>query len=81
MTYAQLLAAVEAEYDRIAEFAQGLSEAQLDRKAHIPKLKDSPIGEYPSLENMVSGLGDFHLKFHIDHMREILRDLGVTPKG
>jgi hypothetical protein len=80
VTFAQLLSAAEAEYGRIAEFAQGLSEAQLDRRAHIPKLKNSPLGEYPTLGNMVSGLGDFHLKFHIDHMREILQDLGVTPK-
>ena len=80
MKLAELLDEFDREYKRIAKFIEGLSEEQLSRKAHIPMLKDSPLGEYPTLAQWASGLTDFHIGFHIDHLREILQVVGVKKQ-
>ena len=71
-TFTDLLKAFEKEYQAMADFVAGLSEEQLNRKAHMPELKESPLGEYPTLGNFVQGITGHHLDFHKDHMREIV---------
>ncbi|MBI5249384.1 MAG: DinB family protein [Desulfomonile tiedjei] len=75
MSFVELLAEFDAEYSRIADFLAGMSEEQLNRRAHIPMLKESPLGEYPTLADWAQGIGSFHLGMHIDHMKEILQQL------
>ena len=75
MTFAQLLAEFKSEYHRMADVIDGLSADQLVRKAHIPALKESPLGEYPTLAAFVSGIVEHHVGFHISHMQEILQAL------
>jgi hypothetical protein len=54
-----------------------LSADQLNRKAHVPLLKETPLGEYPTLAEWISALVDYHVGFHIDHLREIQGALEV----
>ena len=75
MSFRELVAECELNYEHVARFAEELSEQQLARTAHILKLKDTPLGEYPTLDGMIYGLGEFHLQSHIDHLREILAAL------
>jgi hypothetical protein len=76
MTMAELLEEFEREYDRLAVLVEDLTQEQLDRKAHIPLLKESPLGEYPTLAEWVGALTDYHIGFHVDHMKEIVREPG-----
>lgn len=77
MTMAELLAEFEREYSRLAELVEGLTMEQLERKAHIPILKETPLGEYPSLAGWIEALSEYHLGFHINHMKEILQEKGA----
>ncbi|MGA3174142.1 MAG: maleylpyruvate isomerase [Syntrophorhabdales bacterium] len=80
-SFADLLREFEKIYEERADFIAGLQPEQLGRKGHIPALKDSPLGEYPTLGALVQGIGEYHLSSHIDHLREILAALGASPKS
>jgi len=80
MTIAELVKEFDEEYERITGLVANLSDEQLARKAHIPAFKEAPMGEYPTLADFVSVLAERHIGFHIDHMKEILQELGATQR-
>jgi hypothetical protein len=76
MTLEQLMSEVDMEYSRIAGFASALDATLLGRKAHVPLLKSSPIGDHPTLGEWIEMMAVSHLTFHIGHLKEILQQLG-----
>jgi hypothetical protein len=78
MSLTALLSEMEIQYGKIADLAAGLSPEQLARKAHIPLLKETPLGEYPTVAMWIEAIASYHVGFHIDHMKEILQTLGVA---
>jgi hypothetical protein len=81
MSIPQLLAEFDRNYERAADFISGLSAGQLGRKAHVAGLKETPLGEYPTLAAFIRGIAESHLSYHVDHMREILQALGAAKKA
>jgi hypothetical protein len=77
MTLDALLTEFDREFGRMAEFTAGLTDEQLARKAQIPMLKETPLGETLTLADWIAALVDWHLGFHTDHMKEIRTALGV----
>lgn len=75
MTLAELLSEFEREYGRLAEVIGELSLEQLKRKAHVPLFKETPLGEYPTIAGLIGGLAEYHVGFHTNHMREILKEI------
>lgn len=75
MSFAQIAALAAQRYEEVARYAEGLKAEQFDRKAHVPVLKESPLSEFPTLEAMIGGLGQYHLSMHTEHLREILAAL------
>jgi len=75
MSFGDLLDQFESEYEGIADLVANLADEQLGRRAHIPMLRDTPSGEYPTLAEWIEAIASYHLGMHIDQMREILRTL------
>ncbi len=77
--FRELFMQFERDYLQIAELVEGLTAEQLGRKAHIPLLKETPMGEYPTLAGFVSAISEYHMHFHIEHMREVIEALRSNP--
>lgn len=69
LTSAQLLAAVEAQYGKVAALIGGLGAEQLQRKAHIPFLAQFGNDAYPTLQAWVDILVNMHVTDHISQIK------------
>ncbi|MBI5633546.1 MAG: DinB family protein [Nitrospirae bacterium] len=78
MSMKELLALCEKVYSEMADFVAGLSDEQLKRTLYVPLFKDLPLTDHPSLAVFISGIGGYHMEFHINHMKEILKELGAS---
>ncbi|NJD55246.1 MAG: DinB family protein [Nitrospirae bacterium] len=77
MPMKDLLAEFEQEYLLMADLIAAATEEDLARKARIPLFKDTPLGENPTLATFVGALGEWHMDFHMNHMKEILQAVGT----
>src|SRR3970282_711457 len=68
MSLSEMRAGVWRQYEEVADFISGLNDEQLARKARVPLLKDTPIGEYPTLGQWAGAIINFHLTDHIGQM-------------
>ena len=78
MTLAELLIELKGKYERIADLVAGLSDEQLARRAYVPDLKETPLGEYLTMGVFVGALVEDHMGYHRNHLSEILQALGVN---
>ncbi len=67
----QLLSSVETQYFELSKLLNNLSEDQLGRKAHVPALKGSPFGEYPTLGQWAGFVVNVHLAGHVQQLRNL----------
>lgn len=68
---AALLAEFEKEYHTVGEYLGSLTEEQLNRKAHVPLFKETPLGEYPTLAQFAGGIINFHMADHVQQIRAL----------
>lgn len=67
----ELLSAFETEYNAVGEYLGSLSDEQLNRKAHVPIFKDTPLGEYPTLAQFAGGIVNYHMADHVQQIRAL----------
>lgn len=67
----ELLSAFETEYNAVGEYLGSLSEEQLNRKAHVPIFKETPLGEYPTLAQFAGGIINYHMADHVQQIRTL----------
>ena len=76
MSLSELRAGVWRQYGEVADFISGLNDEQLGRRGRVPLLKETPIGEQPTLGQWAGAIINFHLTDHIGQMGKVREALG-----
>jgi hypothetical protein len=71
LSLGELTSRVDDTYRKMGSFLSGLNEEQLNRKAHVPLLKETPIGEYPTLAQLAGAVINFHLNDHVQQLQNM----------
>lgn len=66
----QLLADVVRQYSEMSGWIGNLTPDQLQRTAHLPNFKETPLGDYPSLQLWIGAIINFHLMDHVQHLQK-----------
>lgn len=67
----QLSKDVVKQYREIANWVGNLTPEQLSRTARIPFLKETPLGETPTLQIWLGAMLNFHLPQHIEQLQKL----------
>ena len=67
----ELVAKIDADYAAIGSFLAGLNDEQLGRKARVEILKETPLGEYPTLGQWAGAMINYHLADHVNQLRTL----------
>jgi len=77
MTLAQLVAALDAQRREVFAYLEGLSEADLGRKARIPLFKSFMGTDEIPLAMFVGAMFDYHLNDHAGQIAKIRKAVGL----
>jgi hypothetical protein len=67
----ELVAKIDADYAAIGSFLAGLNDEQFGRKARVEILKETPLGEYPTLGQWAGAMINYHLADHVNQLRSL----------
>ncbi len=74
---ADLVDSFRAQYEAIGSYLTALDASQLNRTGHVPLFKETPFGDYPTVEQFVTVISDFHLNGHVAQIASAKAAIGA----
>ena len=67
------MARLDSQYSELVSYLAGLTDEQFGRKAHVPALKGSPLGDHPTLAQYAGFIVNVHIAGHVNQVRALCR--------